>query len=711
MALVRRRWGWVAFGLLLGWGVAIGYFFVAQAKYESRAQILVMCKDPRLATSGVQGTKESESEVSEDLLATHIQLVQSKRLVSQALTESKLDELPSIMERLKQGETPADYVIENLYVTRGGAGQSKAAHVLNIAIRHVSETETKGLTDALVKSYQTFLGDAFQDVNKEAAQLIEEAQKDLGAQLEQAESQYTEFRQRAPLLWKGEESSNIHRVRYEQIQTELGNLQLLGTEARSRLEVVEKGLKQYEEVNALDIERLALIDEKNATRLSILVSVDRGDAETAEFQALQPARFESAKTEFEALVTLMAKEKTLLQDFGPEHPDVRNTRQQIELLQDFLNNKTGTLGFEKDEFVLTPKKLMDAYVKLLNNDLTSLQRKEQELLSLATEEEEAAKALVSFELEGESLRNEVTRQQALYDAVVDRLREINLAKDAGGFINEVIAEPELGEKVWPNPIILLGLGTLCGLVLSAGGMAVSEFNDRSFRTPEDVRVALDLPLLSHVPDLTLPRDRKAAAEILESGSKVALVVQTYHRPKSREAEVFRGLRTSLFFSGNNGKKLKVIECTSPNQGDGKSTLAANLAVSIAQSGRKVLLVDCDMRRPRVHTLFGLNSDIGLAEVVTGDAEPLDAIQSCDVDNLSVLPCGTVPPNPAELLTAVAFENFLEFARERFEFVILDCPPVLAVADPCIVAPRVDGVVLALRVSKDSRPQTIRAQNS
>lgn len=708
LAVARRRILWIVVCLIAGWGLAAAYYVTAERQYESTARVLVMQKDPKLATTGAQSANTTESRISEDILATHIQLVQSQRIVSQALAENGLDQLPSILDKLRDDKSAADYVIENLYVTRGGTGQSKTAHVIQIAFRHTSEEDAKVVVEAIVESYRKFLGEKFQDVNKEAADLIAQAQKDLASELEDAEQQYTQFRQQAPLLWNGDQSSNTHRDRYEQIQTELGQLQLQATEAKTRLEVVEEGLKQFGDQQVPDLELLALIDEKNATRLGLLVQVDRGEAETAEFQSRQPARLETARAEYESMITLILKLGTLMQDFGPNHPDVITTKNQIESLQKILDEKATELGIKGEERLLTPRGMIDAYVRLLRQDLATIKRRETELLELASKEAESAKALVKYELDGESLKKAALRKQDLYDAVVDRLREINLAKDYGGFINEVIQAPELGEQVAPNLLVVGFLGTLGGLMLSVGMVSVAEFRDRSFRTSDEIHNLLGIPVLTHVPNLAHDPDRKVKTAIAASGSALDATLRTFHRPKSREAEIFRGLRTNLFFSAD-GKKLQVIECTSPNQGDGKSTLAGNLAVSIAQTGRKVLIVDCDLRRPRLHEMFGLTNDVGLTEVIMGESEPWDAVQATEVENLVALPCGELPDNPAELLTSPAFENFLNLARERYDYVVLDCPPVLVVADPCIVAPRVDGVVMAVRVSKDSRPQTLRAK--
>jgi capsular exopolysaccharide synthesis family protein len=149
--------------------------------------------------------------------------------------------------------------------------------------------------------------------------------------------------------------------------------------------------------------------------------------------------------------------------------------------------------------------------------------------------------------------------------------------------------------------------------------------------------------------------------------------------------------------------------TSPDTSDGKSTLSANLAVSIAQAEKKVILIDADFRRPRVHKLFNLSAEKGLASVMTGEAQFIDVIQATTIPGLSVLTCGPIPPNPAELLTLPLFKEMLASLREKFDYVLIDTPPLLAVTDPCTVAPYVDGVLLTIRISKNARPNALRAK--
>jgi polysaccharide biosynthesis transport protein len=168
------------------------------------------------------------------------------------------------------------------------------------------------------------------------------------------------------------------------------------------------------------------------------------------------------------------------------------------------------------------------------------------------------------------------------------------------------------------------------------------------------------------------------------------------------------VRTALYF-GTGGTKPRVIQITSPNRADGKTTLSANLSVSIAQSGKRVLLVDADFRRPRLHKVFALPAGTGLASVLAGTADLADAIQDSVVAGLSILPCGPRPSDPAELLSSPRLPEVLEGVRAHYDFVLVDTPPLLAVTDPSVVAPRVDGVLLNIRVSKNSRPDAERAR--
>lgn len=628
----------------------------------------------------------------------------------------QLRNLPGIVAKLDFNQKPSEYVLDNLSVGRG-SGQAREAHVLSVGFKHTDPIEAQIVVDAILHAYQEFLNEKFQNVSKEAAKLIESASGEKEKEFAAAQAQYLKFREEAPMLFAGgETATNIHRQRFDSAQSELSTVQLKLSEATARMYEVEQTFAILQSNGSSTLEWLALIDDTNAARLGAMVQLVFGEAGTPDFQSKNAERIGVATLETKELQGMRIREQALAQDYGPNHPEVKLIKEQIRKLEEHLADRKLYLKPEESEVKVDPKTVMNAYVRMLRNDTAVLMRKEQELKETAAREEEMAKSLVGYELEAEKLREQVTRAQTLYQTVIDRLGEINLAKDYSGFINEVIESPRVGTEIWPDVPLVMALCTALGLVFGAGTAGYLEYRDRSFRDPNDIRRDLDLPLLTHVPDL---RPKGNDAKILVEGSKMHTSLYSFHRPKSREAEVFRGLRTSLFFSGitlngntgnGHGTRCQVIEFTSPNQGDGKSTVTGNLACSIAQAGKKVLLVDCDLRRPNVHKLLGLPNKHGLADIIADGTDPMNVIQQTDAQNLWAITSGAIPTNPAELLTSTDFENFIEMAREKFDFIMLDCPPVLAVADPCIVAPRADGIALVIRVSRDSRPQATRAKD-
>jgi non-specific protein-tyrosine kinase len=186
-----------------------------------------------------------------------------------------------------------------------------------------------------------------------------------------------------------------------------------------------------------------------------------------------------------------------------------------------------------------------------------------------------------------------------------------------------------------------------------------------------------------------------------------MTLVTITDPRSPASEAYRTLRTNLSFY-NLDKPLRALVVTSPAAGAGKSTTVANLAVTMAQSGRRTILVDCDLRRPNLHELFGLSLEPGLTNLVLEEiAEP--PLQKTSVDKLWLLSGGAKPPNPADLLGASRMEQIIAQLAERADFVLFDAPPVLAAADAIILGAKTDGVLLVIQAGKTRRDHSERAR--
>ncbi len=623
------------------------------------------------------------------------------------LSDNPIFALESIQQHLGPQDNAVEYVINNMYVTTGGSGRARNARVLNIAFRHTSPQDCEIVTRAIVDSYQKFVREKFKDINSEAAGLIEQAQKNTSTSIKGLEESYRKFRMESPMLSRGSTGSDIYTTRYEELAAEFSQLAIQRDEAAGRLDMVKKSLADYSANNAHNLQKLALIDERNAERLGILVTVERGKAETAAFQSTQPERMAGATAEYSQLLTMKTRLSQLTADFGPEYPEVKALRQQIGEMEGFLSKKQKEL-FIGEDVQLTPDDVMKAYVSMLEHDLRALDQRSRDIEKQMAIAEVKAKELVDYQLTDESMVRALEREEALYDAVIERLRDINMKKDSSPLILELIQEPTTAEKVEPKSVIAAAISLLCAFVIGGAGVLVAELRDRSVHSPEEFEEMLGSRVLAHLPNFQNDAEiRKVQRSAKKSKSPLSPALLTYYAPDSRASETFRALRTQVMFCA--GGDHKILATTSANQGAGKSMISSNMAISMAGLGAEVLLIDCDMRLPQVNKLFGVSNEKGFAAAIV-DADNIDDyLIPSGVPNLTLLPSGQAPTNPAELLSSPECKELLEKLRSRFAFIILDCPPVLAVSDPTILAPLADGVLFVSVVDGESRPKTMRSK--
>lgn len=243
---------------------------------------------------------------------------------------------------------------------------------------------------------------------------------------------------------------------------------------------------------------------------------------------------------------------------------------------------------------------------------------------------------------------------------------------------------------WPAVPLILGAGLLLGLIAGVSVALLREKLDVSIRSAEELAV-VNLPSLAEV---SRDRRRGAAAAIVRSD------------PQGSRSEAYRQLRTNLHFAAL-GNASKVMVVTSALPGEGKSSVAGNLALALSQVGQRVCLIDGDLRRPSVATYFGLIGSAGLSTVIVGRASLDDVLQPVD-GGLVVITSGPIPPNPTELLGAPSFTRLLGELRNRFDTVIVDAPPVLPAADAAVLAAAADGVIFVVRAGRTGRHQVQRA---
>ncbi|HET6764159.1 MAG TPA: polysaccharide biosynthesis tyrosine autokinase, partial [Longimicrobiaceae bacterium] len=309
----------------------------------------------------------------------------------------------------------------------------------------------------------------------------------------------------------------------------------------------------------------------------------------------------------------------------------------------------------------------------------------------------------------------LARQQKLLEEIATllqtRLKEAEIQEAVvPGDIR--IIDPALVPRrpVAPRPVLNMALGLIFGMLLGTGAAFLREALDRKIRDREQVDV-----LTGGVPVLgTIPRFTPVAALPASSGSGRALAAPqdvlgaslvTQREPRGPVAEAYRALRTSLTFARRMGKQ-QVIVVTSAMPGDGKSTSASNLAITLAQQGTRTLLVDADLRKGLLHGIFGLRQDPGLAHVLLGRSSVEDVLQSVPVEGsdtpLHFLASGVFPPNPAELLGSDAVEELMRELRSAYDVIIIDAPPLNLVTDAALLSRVADATVLVVRVGVTER---------
>ncbi len=297
------------------------------------------------------------------------------------------------------------------------------------------------------------------------------------------------------------------------------------------------------------------------------------------------------------------------------------------------------------------------------------------------------------------LKKDVESNQQLYTAMLTRSKETDVSEKliiSSIRVIDSAKPPEVPFK--PKKLRDILMSIALSLFAGVGFSFFLEYLDSSIRTAEDVSLYLDMPFLGYIPSIS--REVKTEAER-------SLIC--YAKPSSKVTESYRAIRTSILFASPEDKPLKNILITSSIPQEGKSFIASNLSEVFCQVNERVVLLDVDMRRPRLHKNFDLEQKNGLSDFLTGNVDSQAIIKSTGVKNLSVITAGTIPPNPSELLSSAKVLSLFEELKSKFERIILDSPPALSAADTSLLANIVDGIVLVVKGGRTRRESILQAK--
>jgi capsular exopolysaccharide synthesis family protein len=386
---------------------------------------------------------------------------------------------------------------------------------------------------------------------------------------------------------------------------------------------------------------------------------------------------------------------TVDEEYGPKHVEHAAAKRKLQLANDKITHEASDL------------------IAALGSDYEAAVNTERDLKRKLGGEQSRATKLGSHEREYKELERAAKTAEENYLQIARRDTEIaitNRVEAEGIEILDRATVPTV--PVFPRKALMFALALVSGLSLGSLLAVAVDFRDHRIRGLLDLERALagfGVPVLGQLP-LLPPDTRLGVGNSRAQRRQRDLYSHLY--PQSLMAERCRGIRTSLAFAQGT-EALRTIMITSPSSSEGKSSTAMNLALSFCQASKRVVLVDADMRRPRIHQVFPMPREkegVGLSALLAGTATLDQVVVDAPEDaptNLKILPCGALPGNPAELLDAAVFRRALVDLRDRFDIVIVDTPPVLPVTDPLIIAREVDGVIVVTRCESTTRGELQR----
>lgn len=679
-------WKPLVLGLALGVGAGVAAYTYLGPTYQAATRVEVAQKS---AIPTDDRTPNFSGERTE-----HVHLIMSDAIVARAVSDHGLKELP---EFAGAGDPVLD-ILDSLTAKRSAGQDSSFVNIIDIAYIHPDQEVARTVVNAVVKAYRDYL-DAQRNQNSSGLyESLQNRQHELEADIDNLQTAYHQFRDDAPYYLATPPTvsvngnvvpgKNPYQARVEKVREDIGKNMLRQSEISSRIATLEQLGESGESQEALEF---FITYWLTAAPSSTGESGGGGGGNLLTEPAVQ-ADLDRRYLELHLLLDRLRVQ------LGEDHVNVRKLRHQIETLMQFYDQKSFTPPaiVEADssapaERTSQRRDLVAAYKRILQQDLVHLADLDERLQADLADAEDEAKRAALFEVEDQRRKDEIARKKDQWKTVTTELETFGVRKEQEGYRVEQIAQVRV-EQSMKRMIKIVGAFGVLGVAAVFALSYFREWSDTRIKSVDELRQVVEATVLGEVPAYRTPANAR-------SGVDGRLCY--FHRPASREAEAFRTVRASLLHA-HNGDGGRIIQISSPEPGDGKSVSAANLALALAQSGKRVLLIDADLRRPTVHALFRVPQEVGLADVLNREIAWPNAVRATQIDGLSLMTAGACPDNPAELLIASDLRGVLHGAREEFDFVIVDTPPILAVSDPAVIAPETDGMLLVVRMQKNKR---------
>jgi len=642
------------------------YTFREPKIYEARTTIVIDLQRPQVLGTDVQPVVDlspADYWNSSQFYQTQYKIITSRMMAQKVVNTLGLaDDLeflhlshiddPEALAKALEATDPVDVLLKGLEIE-----PALDSRMVGIVFRHTSPEHAMRVATAVAETYQDMNADDKMESTGRAHRWLTSQYQDVKKRLEDSDRAMYDFRR----------ENNV-------LTTSLEDRQTITTQRLMDLN---------QRLTAVRSERLRAGAEVEQIR-----QMRRSDLRGMSFnEVIDNPLVQSLKTTH---TQLRQREAELGEKYLDGHPELAAVHRQRE-----------AAGKDLDREIVAILATADNRLKVLQRTEGGL---EQELDSVKEEALELSeKELVYAELKREHQNNE-----RMYDLVLKRLKETDLSrflKDNNVRLLDTARVPV--SPVYPRVWLNLLIGVVTGLVAGVGLAFVKEMLDHTIRTQADVEEDLQMTFLGLIPAFKSDNEGGGASDTEVVSNLKELHCHNF--PKSTAAECCRMIRTNLLFMSPE-RPLSRLAVTSPGPQEGKTITSANIATVMAQSNTRVLLVDTDMRRPRLHHVFAMDNSVGMTSLILGESTYEDAIRHTVVPNLDVLCCGPIPPNPAELLHTERFQEIMRNLDARYDRVIFDTPPTMVVADAMIIANLVDGVVFVVSGGKTSKDVARQARS-
>ena len=640
--VLRRRWRLVTSVLVVSLVVAF-VFTIRQPKiYEATCSLVIESTAPQVLENVKEVIEMAAS--TREFYVTQYRIIRSGEIAQRVIDRLGLDGDPSYVGSTDKSKQPDHQILIDRILNSVKVVGVRESRIANIVVRDVDPERATRIANAFADTYIERNLDFKLEGARSAGTWLGEQTVGLRKQLENSEMELYKFRKDRNLLDVNlDDKQGMTRQNLQSLNNKM-------TDVKARRIEIES------------IRKLILAAKNDIRERESL-------PEIRDNPVVQKLR--------ENYLDLLKIRADLESRYGEKHPKIDTIEHQLAAVQ---------RDYSKE---------LDDVLKAFDKRYQALVETESSLSKWMNHEKQQALELAKLETEYRPLARDAENNNKVYGLINQRHKEINLT----GMLkanNVRILDRATPPRTAASPILSLnlGLGLAFGLLLGLPLAFAIESMDNTIKSPEAAEQLIGAPLLGVVPMLS-----QAKQHLIADAPERDLAV--FKDPTSLAAEACRSIRTNMMFISAQ-KEFTLFSVTSPGPQDGKTTVAINLAVTMAQAGARVLLVDTDMRKPRIHKSFDLKSDKGISSVMAGDLQLKDAICKSDVPNLDVLPCGPMPPNPAELLHTERFRQILAECRAGYDRVVLDSPPIAPVTDPAIIGSITDGVVLVLRAGHTTR---------